>query len=116
VAIDFIGPLSEDDSYNAIVTFTDQLGHADLQIIPTRTDISAQDFAAIFFDNWYCENGLPLNIVSDCDSKFMSSFWKAFCKLASINQKMSTAFHPQTDGASEQTNKTVEQCLRFHVE
>ena len=29
---------------------------------------------------------------------------------------MSTAYHPQTDGASERTNKTVEQCLRFHVE
>lgn len=29
---------------------------------------------------------------------------------------MSTAYHPQTDGSSEKTNKTVEQCVRFHVE
>jgi hypothetical protein len=29
---------------------------------------------------------------------------------------MSTAYHPQTDGASEQTNKTVNQLLRYHVD
>ena len=28
---------------------------------------------------------------------------------------MSTAFHPQSDGASERTNKTVIQALRYHV-
>ena len=28
---------------------------------------------------------------------------------------MSTAFHLETDGASERTNKTVNQCLRYHV-
>jgi hypothetical protein len=54
--------------------------------------------------------------VSNWDSKFTSAFWKAFFKLAGINQKISTVFHPQTDGASESTNKTVKQCLRFHVE
>jgi hypothetical protein len=33
-----------------------------------------------------------------------------------VHLKMSTAYHPQTDGASEQTKKTLNQCLRFHVE
>ena len=28
---------------------------------------------------------------------------------------MSTAFHPETDSASERTNKTVNQCLCYHV-
>jgi hypothetical protein len=28
---------------------------------------------------------------------------------------MSTAFHPQTDGASERSNKTINQALRYHV-
>ena len=28
---------------------------------------------------------------------------------------MSTAYHPETDGVSEQTNKTVSQALRYHV-
>jgi hypothetical protein len=37
-------------------------------------------------------------------------------KLTGINHKLSTAYHPQTDGSSERSNKTVVQCLRFLVE
>ena len=37
-------------------------------------------------------------------------------KLTGINHKLSTAYHPQTDGSSEQSNKTIVQCLHFHIE
>jgi hypothetical protein len=37
-------------------------------------------------------------------------------RLSGIKQKSSTSYHPETDGASERTNKTVIQCLRYHVE
>jgi hypothetical protein len=29
---------------------------------------------------------------------------------------MSMAYHPETDGASERLNKTINQCLHYHVE
>jgi hypothetical protein len=90
--------------------------NSDVRIIPTRTDISAEDLAVVFFDQWYCENGLPLEIVSDRDKLFMSKFWQALHGLTGVKLKMSTAYHPQSDGASEWTNKTVNQCLRYHVE
>ena len=41
VAINFIGPLPEDDGKNCILTFTDCLG-SDIQLIPTRTDITTE--------------------------------------------------------------------------
>jgi hypothetical protein len=116
VAIDFIGPLPEDSGFNAIVTMTDRLGGSDVRIEPTRTNVTAEEFAVIFFDRWYCENGLPLDIVSDRDTKFMSKFWKALHRLTGVKLKMSTSYHPETDGASERTNKTVNQILRFHVD
>jgi len=72
--------------------------------------------AHLFFTHWYCENGLPLEIVSDRDKLFLSRFWKELHKLTGIKLKMSTAYHPETDGASERTNKTVIQCIRFAVE
>ena len=100
VALDFIGPLPEDGGFNSILTMTNQLG-ADIQIVPTCTDIMAEDFAGIFFNEWYCKNGLPLDIVSDRDKLFMSKFWKALHKLTGVKLKMSTAYHPQTDDASE---------------
>ena len=115
VAIDFIGPLPKDDHKNCIITFTDRLG-SDVRIIATRTDITAEQLATIFCDEWYCENGLPTDIISDRDKLFMSRFWKALHHLTGVKLKMSTAYHPETDGASERTNKTVNQALRFHVE
>jgi len=115
VAMDFIGPLPEDSGYDMIVTFTDRLG-AEVRIVPCNSTTTAEDLAQIFFDNWYCENGLPLDIISDRDKLFVSKFWKALHILTGTKVKMSTAYHPETDGASERTNKTVNQMLRFHVE
>jgi len=37
-------------------------------------------------------------------------------KLTDIHHKLSTSYHPQTDRSSEQMNKTMIQCLWFHVE
>ena len=115
VAIDFIGPLPPDDDMDCIVTFTDRLG-SDIRLIPCQTSITAPELAALFFTEWYCENGLPLDIVSDRDKLFVSTFWKSLHLLTGTKLKMSTAYHPETDGASERTNKTVNQCLRFFVE
>jgi len=53
VAIDFIGPLPEDEGKNCIVTFTDRLG-SNIRVIPTHTDITAEDLATLFFNEWSC--------------------------------------------------------------
>ena len=37
-------------------------------------------------------------------------------KLLGIKHKMSTTYHPQTDGLLERSNKTIVQALQFHVE
>jgi hypothetical protein len=43
IAMDFIGPLPEDDGFNAILTITDQIGLADIRIVPAHVDVSAAD-------------------------------------------------------------------------
>jgi hypothetical protein len=45
----------------------------------------------------------------------MSKFWTALHKLTGVKLKMSSAYHPQTDGASERMNKTINQALHYHV-
>ena len=115
ITIDFIGPLPEDDSKNSIIMFTDHLG-SDIQLVASRTDISAEDLAYLFFNKWYCKNGLPSEILSDRDKLFISRFWKSLHKLTGIKLKLSTAYHPETDGASEHTNKMVNQALQYHIE
>lgn len=113
VAIDFIGPLPKDNGFHSILTITDRLGP--VRIIPTtcQCSLTAQGLAEIFFREWYCENGLPLEIVSDRGKLFISHFWE---ELTGVKLKLSSSFHPESDGASERTNKTVIQCIRFAVE
>jgi hypothetical protein len=113
--MDFIGPLPLDEGFDCILTITDKLG-SDIRIIPTTTDLTAESLALLFFDNWYCENGLPLEIISDRDKLFISKFWKNLSLLTGIHHKCSSSFHPQTDGQSERTNRTVIEAIRYHVE
>jgi Integrase zinc binding domain len=115
ITLDFIGPLPLDDGHHTILTITDKLG-SDIQIIPTHTDLTAESLALLFFDHWYCENGLPLELISNRDKLFISRFWKHFTFLSGVKHKCSSSYHPQTDGQSEQTNRTVIQAIRFHVE
>jgi len=53
--------------------------------------------------------------VSDCDSRITSETWKEFLRLLGIQSRLSTAFHPQTDGQVEQLNQTIEAYLRAFV-
>jgi hypothetical protein len=97
-----------------LITFTCRLG-SDIRLVPTKTNITAPELAVLFFDHWYCDNGLPLDFVCGRDKLFVSTFWKSLHKLTGVKIKMSSAWHPETDGASERTNKTVNQALRYHV-
>ena len=104
-----------DMGFDTIITFTDCLG-SNIQIMPSHSSLAAKQLADIFFDRWYCENGLLLDIFSDRNKLFMSHFWKRLHELTGVKLKMSTSYHPQTDGSSERTNKTVIQCICFAVE
>jgi hypothetical protein len=113
--MDFIGSLPLDMGFDCILSITDHL-NSDIRIIPTKTTLTAEELASVFFNEWYCENGLPLEIVSDHDKLFISKFWNHLMILTGVRHKLSTSSHPQTNGASEQSNKTINRCLRFHVE
>ena len=56
-------------------------------------------------------HGIPESIVSDRDTKFTSIFWKELQRLMGSKLLMSTAFHLQTDGATEQANRLIAQIL-----
>jgi hypothetical protein len=113
--MDFIGPLPENNSYNSILTIADHL-NSEYCFFSTRTDVSEKQLVLLFFDKWYCKNSLPAKLFSDHDKLFMSCFWHYFRLLMGIKYICSTLYHPQTNSASEQTNKILIQALRFHVE
>ena len=113
--MDLIDPLPLDQGHDCILTITDHLG-SDVCIILTSSKLTTKDLASLFLDNWYCENGLPSDIISDHNKLSMSLFWKHLTILSGIKFKASTSFHPQFNGTNKYTNKTINLCLRFHVE
>ncbi|GKA01189.1 putative reverse transcriptase domain-containing protein [Tanacetum coccineum] len=57
-------------------------------------------------------HGMPISIISDCDSRFTSRFWQSMQEALRTKLDMSTAYHPQTDSQSERTIQTLEDMLR----
>jgi hypothetical protein len=99
--------------YDSILTVVDRATKYAL-FIPTRSDTSAADFARIFFEHVECRFGTPQGIISDRDSRITSAFWEEVCDIQIIQRRMSTAYHPQTDGQSEILNRIVQDYLRSY--
>ena len=76
----------------------------------------AEQWAYAFFKRLdLIDWGLPEELITDCNSKFLSKFWTALFTKLGVKLLYSIAYHPQTNGASEQINQTVEIALRFFV-
>jgi hypothetical protein len=100
--------------HSAIIVFVDRLTKM-VHLAPATTSVSSQEFAQIFLKEVYAKHGMPKSIVSDRDPRFTSDFFREFCRCLEIEQNLSTAFHPQTDGQTERMNHYVETILRAYV-
>ena len=115
VSMDLITQLPVTKSGNdAIVVFVDKFTKM-VHCVATTTTCTADEIARIFFDSVVRLHGIPKYIVSDRDPRFTSKFWQQLWKLCNTQLKMSTAYHPQTDGQTERANRTLEDILRHYV-
>lgn len=118
IGIDFVGPLPSSSNrngfYDMIAVIIDHLS-AMVHLLPMRQNFKAKEVAELIFEGVYKLHGLPERIVSDRDSYFTSTFWSELHKLIGVELRLSTAFHPQTDGATERANRTINTMLRQAV-
>ncbi len=118
VSLDFITQLPSSyigtREYNAILVIVDRYTKI-VKFIPTTTNISAPEFAALFHKNVELKFGSPRGIISDCDTRITSKFWAEICAYSLIKRYMSTAFHPQTDGQTEILNRILKNYLQAYT-
>jgi len=74
---------------------------------------SAEGSARLFRDNVWKLHGLPKSIISDRGPQFAAGLMKEQNEMLGIKSKLSTVFHPQTDGQTERVNQELEQYLRM---
>jgi len=101
-------------TYDSIFVVTDKLTKYAL-FIPYKESSSAEELAYIFTKEVAAAHGLPEQIISDRDKLFTSNFWQSLMKRLGVKSKLSTAYHPQTDGQTERLNQVLEQYLRSYV-
>ena len=73
-----------------------------------KITIDAPGLAEVIIDVVIRHHGLPNSIVTDRGSLFTLKFWSSLGYFLGIKRRLSTAFHPQTDGQTEQQNITME--------
>ena len=115
VAMDFIIKLPLSNGYDSILTITDHNCTKTVFLILCNESIMAEGVAKLYLEHVFKRVGLPKTFIHDWDTQFMSSFATKMCQVLSIRQNTSTAFHPRTDGQSEQTNQKWEQFLQFYM-
>jgi len=116
VNIDFITKLpAGKGGYDAVATIIHPLTKRARWIPVREAEMTAESFAEAFVAGYIRNRGLPLSIISDRDTRFTSKFWQTLCALLGIKLRMSTAYHPQSDGQAEKANATLETFLKAYI-
>jgi transposase InsO family protein len=111
---DFIEGLPKSNQYSVIMVVVDRFTKY-AHFIPVSHPYNVTKIANLFSQNVMKLHGLPNNIVSDRDPTFTIKFWRELFQIQGVKLLMSTTYHPQTDGQTEATNKTLEGYLRCYV-
>ncbi len=80
-----------------------------------KVTIEVPSLAEVIIDVIVHHHGVTESIVIDRDLLFTSNFWFSLCYFLGIKKKLSTAFHPQTDGQTERQNNMMKAYLRVFV-
>jgi hypothetical protein len=115
VSVDFVLGLPRtqkgNDSVFAVVDRFFKMVH----FIACKKTANAVNVAQLYFREVYRLHGLPLLIVSDHDTRFLSHFWRCLWRLSSTKLDFNSAYHPQTDRQTEVVNRSLGALLRSLV-
>ena len=112
VTMDFITALPPSGSFDALFVVVDHDVTKATVLMPCTKTIDALGTALLYHEHVFRRFGLPKILISDRGPQFASKVFQELCSRLAIKSKMSTAFHPQTDGATERVNRSVVQMIR----
>ena len=115
LTVDFIIKLPVVAGKDAILVVCNRLSKI-MHFVVTTERTSVKGLVRLFRDNVWRLHGLPESVVSDRGPQFAVELTKELNRMLGIRTKLSTIFHPQTDGQTEYMNQELEQYLWFFVD
>ena len=116
IAMDFITKLPLSGGYDMILTIMDHDCSKVIILIPCKESIMAEGVATLIMRHVFARFGAPKKFISDRDTRFTSKVAREYCNKFKIQQNLSTAYHPRTDGQAERTNQETEIYLRMYCD
>jgi hypothetical protein len=111
ICMDFIVGLPRTSSgYNSIWVIVDHLTKL-AHFIPVSTTYIVRQYAKLYMSHIVRYHGIPKTIISDRGSIFVARFWEQLHECLGTHLIRSSAYHPQTDGQTEQVNQIIKDML-----
>ena len=113
--MDFITdlPLSIKSGVRILLVITDRLSKGIILIL--ILSISAPAVAMAFIERYIPYHGFPKVIVSDRGTQFTNAMWAILYETLGIKRRLSSAYHPETDRATERANQVIQPYLRAYI-
>ena len=115
LTVDFITKLPLVAEKDAILVVCNRLSKM-THFVATIEETIVEGLVRLFKNNMWKFHGLSESIVLDKGPQFAVEMTKELNSMLEIEIKLSTLFHPKTDGQTERMNQELEQYLRFFVD
>ena len=113
-SMDLITDLPPVEGYNSILVVVDQGLSKGVILCPCAKTLTWEGTAILLQDNLFKRFGLPDKMISDRDPRFAAHAFQELLKLLNIRSNLTTAYHPQSDGAMEWVNQEIKAYLAIY--
>ncbi|KAK3559672.1 hypothetical protein QTP86_013919, partial [Hemibagrus guttatus] len=109
--VDFLTNLPDSGGFTTVMVDHFSKG---CKLIPLKGLPTAMQSAEAMFNHVFCNFGLPEDIVSDQGPQFTSRVWGTLCARLGIGVRLSSGYHPQSNGQAEHLNQEIGRFLRAY--
>ena len=110
--IDFMGPFVNSNGYEYILLVVDYVSRWIEAIVARKSDSKT---VVKFLENLVSRFGHPKILISDGGSHFINSQVRKFTKNNGIEHRVSTPYHPQTNGLAEVSNREIKTIIQKNI-